>query len=179
MRYFLFIIEILVLVMGYFWLPKKINHPAQDVNKIIMEYAPTKARVDDISNIPQGAEKYLPARGFLFISGGFVSTSRRLMVDVDKNVLTYGIGRKNQTPYEKLVENDIILKELDLKNIISITNQIWASNDNFLTHNVTADFDVLLILSDSGKVRVIDSYGPPTDKVAKLYDLVWNLTSEK
>ncbi|MBI2609835.1 hypothetical protein HYW53_01510 [Candidatus Giovannonibacteria bacterium] len=145
-----------------------------------MEYAHVKTQVDNVSDIPQGAEKYLPAKGFLFVSGGFVSTPRRLTVDISKNLLSYGIGQnKNQTPYEKLSqEKEIILKKHNLEEIVSIANEIWLSNKNFSSNNITADFNVLLILSDSGKVRIINSYGPPVDEVANLYNLLWNLTSE-
>ena len=81
-----------------------------------------------------------------------------------------------KTPYEKLSqEKKLILKKESLEQAISLANEIWASNKDFSTNNVTVDFNVLLILSDSGKVRVINSYWPPVDEVKKLYEMMWNM----
>lgn len=153
---------------------------SESANKTLVKYASIKTKIDDASLIPKGAEKYLPKKGFLLVSGGSQSVSRRLAVDVDLRSLSYAVSQNmNQTPYEKSKEEQrMVLPEQDLQNLVSIADKIWASDKDFSSNIITADFNVLLILADDGKVKVINSYGPPVDEVNELYELAWNLASK-
>jgi hypothetical protein len=96
MRYIIiFVVLISVLVGAFLYVTKRnlTDQTQESANKMLMEYAPKKTKIDNASDIPQGADKYLPVRGFLFASGGLLSAPSRLAVDVDRNILSYGIGR--------------------------------------------------------------------------------------
>lgn len=131
-----------------------------------------------INDIPEQAKELLPKQGIVFISAGHVSSGRKLIIDTENKALDFGINSDSgSSPYGKLpVEGKINLIDDNLNEIISLADKIWSSDEDFSNFpDITADFDVILILVDNDKTKVIKSYGPPVREVEKLYDYVWNL----
>lgn len=147
------------------------------------KFAEKKAVTSPETEIPKQAKPYLPKRGFLFVSGGFMSDGSRLVVDLDQKKLSYAENRgNNSTPYGKLPKEDkFLLNVYELANILTLANQIWSSNNRSFMRfppQPTADYNVILFLADQGSYRVIKSYGPPVGTVEKLHEYVWELVEK-
>ncbi|OGJ53662.1 hypothetical protein A2448_00715 [Candidatus Peregrinibacteria bacterium RIFOXYC2_FULL_41_22] len=111
----------------------------------------------------------LPKNGIVFNSGGFTSSNRQIIVDLDNKTINYKIDPKT--------EEKVDLSEDNLKQILALMYKIQNSQKDFSNFPPTADFTVNLILINNDIHKTIESYGPPIDEVDQLYTYVWNLTS--
>jgi hypothetical protein len=138
----------------------------------LKNYAPVKISSSPRRSLDPALAKLAPERGFIFLSGGFVSTPRRCVVDLQRGtfVLEDGgkLGASSFEPHARRVERALAPQET--ADLTAKANAVWASSDSFMNMPPIADFDVRLVLADGEAVRDIRSYGPPRGAVDALYD---------
>lgn len=120
----------------------------------------------------------LPIKGFKFNVGGFMSIPGEIVVDLDKKSMTYILGenKNQQLKHTQAQKKELTLKQQDFTHITILVDKIWTSNKEFNNFpNITADFNVVLTLSDAGRIKMIDSYGPPREEVEELFNFVYDL----
>jgi len=111
----------------------------------------------------------LPKNGIVFNSGGLMSSSRQIIIDIDNKTMNYNTDPKT--------ERKVDLSDNNLKQILALMYKIQNSQKDFSNFPPTADFTVNLILINNDIHKTIESYGPPIDEVDQLYTYVWSLTS--
>jgi len=139
------------------------------------DYAPVKAVLHPPDVIPADARKWLPRRGLLFVSGGLMSAGRWLSVDFDSGQLRCAVNpRPNSPAFEPgPLVRERFLEEPVLAEVRKLAAAVWADPRPFTNTRPIIDFDVCLILAESGLYRFIQSWGPAVAEVDRLYTLLW------
>ncbi|MFA6547503.1 MAG: hypothetical protein WCT11_00990 [Candidatus Magasanikbacteria bacterium] len=139
----------------------------------------TKTSKDTIKGedeIPAEARAFLPSEGLMAVSGGFVSASRRLVVNLNKKTLIFENNpEKNSSVYGPMPQRDkVTLTNDQLQRISTLINDTLA-DDNNINRPPLPDFAIILFLAHNNSVKMIR--WPAGDKASELYDYVWDLTS--
>ncbi len=151
--------------------------PSQTLNQFTISQ---KAKTSDLKEIPEQARKFVPRNGFTLISGGLTSSGMRIVVDFDHKTLVYAMSKTpNSSPYDESLETkEVELSQAKFDTVNALIKKIWVSPKDFMHKGADgspepmADVNVILILSDNGTYRMIESYGLPVDEVAELYELL-------
>ena len=154
------------------------SNKSTDGGTLSQSYACTKVQATERSKQPEEIRKLLPRGGFVFLSGGFMSSARRLVVDLEAGELRYTRGELGASSIDLAREKTLPLKPGDKAELVKLANSIWSSSRSFSNDSPIADFDVRLILCDDEWVKDIRSYGPPVDTVDQLYTRAWGLVPE-
>lgn len=135
-------------------------------------------KIKKIDEIPVEARAFLPSEGLMVVSGGFVSASRRLVVDLNKKTLIFENNpTKNSSVYESMPQRDkVVLTNDQLQRIDTLINDTLADN-NTINRPPLPDFAIILFLVHDNSVKMIR--WPAGDKAGELYDFVWDLTQTK
>lgn len=128
------------------------------------------------------AEMYKPflpkSNGILFISGGLMSSGARVTIDFNKKSIRYATnpGDNKSVLEPNLKETEIPLATSDIEKFQKVANEIFSTpEENYTNFPPIADFDVILIIVKDGKIKEIESFGPPKKEAAELYDKVWKM----
>lgn len=136
------------------------------------------SKIKEVDEIPAEARAFLPSEGLMVVSGGFVSASRRLVVDLNKKTLIFENNPvKNSSVYDPMPQSDkVVLTNKQLQRIDSLINDTLA-DDNTINRPPLPDFAIILFLVHDNSVKMIR--WPAGDKADELYDYVWDLTPTK
>jgi len=137
---------------------------------------PTVGVTKGLDKVPEEARALLPRNGALIVSGGLLSSSRRVIADLDKKTLTFTV---NPTPNTSVYNSSLHSDQAQLTNeqagqITALINDTFTST-NTINQRPVPDFDIILFLARNNSVKVIDSFGPAVGPAQKLYEYVWNL----
>jgi hypothetical protein len=163
---------ILGLLIGFLWASVSAQAERGVLNQ---SNASTKALATHRSKLPENIRKLLPKKGLVFLSGGFMSSARRIVVNLETGDLKYAIGETGVSSLDLKNEKILLLTPDEKVKLVRLADSIWSSSRSFMRDKPIADFDVRLILCDDEWVKDIQSYGPPIGKVEQLYTLTWSL----
>lgn len=123
---------------------------------------------------------FLPAQGFVFVSGGVVSGARRAVCDLKEGSVSYGVGAAGQPAFGPMAEAaERRLTLLEKAAVAALARDVAASTKTFLSAGgPSADMAVRLLLADGDSVRDLDARGRPDGELKKLYAFVWELVEQ-
>jgi len=134
------------------------------------------AALNGLVQVPEKARPFLPSKGILFLSGGLTSYARRVIVDLDKQTISFAEATtKGGSTYADMNTSVAPLTQVQIKKITSLINEISSSKNSFTAERPMLDFNVVLFLVKDGVVKVINSFGPPVGEVSDLYYYLWRL----
>lgn len=139
-------------------------------------FAAQKAEWTQRRELDAAVRRHVPARGLLFLSGGFVSRARRLSLSLPDGTLSYAQGAVNASAAGKLEkQGKLKLEPQQLARAVRLANNIAASKKSFMNLPPIGDFDVRLVLADKHQVKDLDAHGPAIGPVEELYTYLWSL----
>lgn len=111
--------------------------------------------------VPKVILPKLPKRGIYAAGGGSVSSSWRIVLDLDRQDLWVGANPKANSKSFGVMPKHAVrrLSCADLQSLLTPADKAWRERP-MIPSNSTVDYGEILILVDGPVVRVIQGYGP-------------------